>query len=104
MDKAMKKAPAFLKKYFWDIDFDRLDVSKRSTYVIERILELGDMPSIKWMLKEYPLPTIKGVLIKTSVLSKKTASFWALILDVPISKIRCLQSDFQKTHRAIWPY
>lgn len=100
----MVKAPAFLRKYFWDIDFAKLDPKKHSTYVIERLLEFGDEKAVRWVLKEYSRDAVKSVVCHSRAISKKTANFWSLVLDIPERKIRCLQQDFQETHRAIWPY
>ena len=49
VNQAMKKAPAFLKQYFWDIDFDKLDIEKYPLYVVARILNYGDEKAIAWM-------------------------------------------------------
>ena len=100
----MAKLPPSLKRYFWDVNFPTLVSKKRSTYIIERLLEIGDLNSIRWIIKNYPLEKIKQVVCQSSILSEKTASFWSLILDIPKNQIRCLQPDFQKIHRAIWPY
>lgn len=100
----MAKLPQFLKRFFWDVEFSGLDSKKRSTYIIERLLEIGDIKSIRWILKNYSHKKIKQVVCQSPVLSKKTATFWSLILDIPEDQIRCLQRDFQKTHGVIWPY
>jgi len=43
----MKTLPEFLKKYFWDVDFSKLDKEAYSQFIIERILEYGDQKAIK---------------------------------------------------------
>ncbi|OGH14497.1 MAG: hypothetical protein A2860_02150 [Candidatus Levybacteria bacterium RIFCSPHIGHO2_01_FULL_37_33] len=100
----MAKLPSFLKRYFWDVKFSNLDSKKRSTYIIERLLELGNINALHWVFKKYPQTTIKQIICQSPALSKKTANFWSLILDIPKNQIRCLQPDFQKIHKAIWPY
>ena len=96
--------PDFLKKYFWDVDFSRLDHKKHSEYVIERLLELGDIKAVKWVFRNFATLAIKNVLLRSSNLSEKSAIYWSNILDVPKVRVRCLQSEFQKTHKVIWPY
>lgn len=100
----MVKAPKFLKKYFWDIDFAKLDPKKRPTYVIERLLEYGNVQAVRWVLSQYSRAIIRSVVCQSHVISKKTANYWSLMLDIPKEEIKCFQPDFQKTHRAIWPY
>ena len=43
----MKRLPDFLKEYFREIDFDRLDPESRPDYILERLLEYGDVPAAK---------------------------------------------------------
>ena len=100
----MRKAPLFLKKYFWDIDFNRLNVAEKSIYVIERILELGDEKAIKWLFRKFQKTLIKKVIIGSRGLSPQTASFWSLILDIDQKEIRCLQKPFLRLRQTHWPY
>lgn len=100
----MAKAPAFLKQYFWDIDFKRLDISKSSVYVIERILELGDIKAIKWVLKTFKKDLIKKVVMTRRGLSPRTANFWASILGIDNKEITCLQGQYLNTRQTHWPY
>ena len=96
--------PQFLEKYFWDVDFQALNLQKDAYFIIERILEEGDIKAIKWMLRTFPPKTIKKVLQTSRKLSKKSANFWAIIFNLPKNKILCLKKSFQKTHRIAWPY
>jgi len=100
----MRKAPAFLKKYFWDIDFNKLNVSERSTYVIERILEMGDEKAIRWLLKTFPKRVIKNVIVSSRGLSPQTGSFWSLVLNINQKEILCLQKPFLRLRQMHWPY
>lgn len=100
----MHKPPAFLKKYFWDIDFNKLNPQKNPQYAIERILELGDTKAVRWVYKNFNHDIIRKAVCQSRTLSQKTASFWSLILKIPKKDILCLQSDSQKIHKPIWPY
>ena len=96
--------PQFLERYFWDVDFYSLDLQKDAYFIIERILEEGDIKAIKWMLRTFSPKTIKKVLQTSKKLSKKSANFWAIIFNLPKNKILCLKKSFQKTHKIAWPY
>lgn len=100
----MRKLPLFLEKYFWDVDFKKLDPKKDSYFIIERILEEGDIKAINWMLKNFPKNIIKDVLQRSKKLSKKSANFWAIIFNIPKNKILCLRKSFQRKQRVVWPY
>lgn len=100
----MQKAPLFLKKYFWDIDFKKLDPEKHPEYVIERILELGDVRAVRWVLKNFDRKLIKKTIMTRRGLSPKTATFWSLILGIDKKNIVCLQTPYLATRQTHWPY
>lgn len=100
----MKKAPQFLKKYFWDIDFSTFDTKKSQDYVIVRLLEYGDVPATKWLLKTFSKEDIKKVVITKRNLSPQTASFWSLFLGIKEKDVVCLQKPYLKMRQAHWPY
>ena len=92
--------PAFLKRYFWDSDFSTIDPQKFSTYVIERLLDLGDMDAIKWLFETYQKSEIKEVVKTTRRLSKKSLNYWLTVLDIEQWKTQALV----RKQNAIWNY
>ena len=96
--------PVTLKKYFWDVDFKKLNPSKNPYFVIERILEYGDENAVKWMMNNFNRPQIKQTLLKRKGLSGKSANYWSYIFSVPQNKILCLKKSYQKTQKSHWPY
>jgi hypothetical protein len=87
----MKKLPKFLKKYFWNVDFDKLDIEKHRFDVIGRILDYGDEKDIRWMNRHFTINEQIKVLCASGDISPRSANFWALILEVPKKKVKCLQ-------------
>ena len=49
----MNNLPLFLKKYFWDVDFLKLNRNSHSQFIIERVLEYGDERAVKWLFKYF---------------------------------------------------
>ena len=96
--------PRFLKQYFWDVDFDKLDHRNHPRYVIERILEHGDINAVRWMLKTYPREQIVSALEMSRELTPKSANFWALVLNVKEEYIKCLNKSFREIRKQFWPY
>jgi len=96
--------PKFLKKYFWDVDFSKLDKKNYSQFIIERILEYGDERAIKWMRENFKLNQIKNVLQQSKNLSRKSANFWRFIFNLNKNKILCLRKSFQEKQKLIWKY
>ena len=98
------RLPSFARRYFWDVDARKLDADKYAGYVIERLLELGDLQAVRWLLQKYSRRRIVAVLKKTRSLSKPSANFWALYFRVPRNEIRCLSKHYQKQLSAVWQY
>lgn len=99
-----KHIPQFARRYFWDVDARKLDANKYSTYVIERLLELGNTQTARWLLHRYSRREIIGVLKKTRALSRMSANFWAVYFGLPRSEIRCLSKHYQKQHNTVWNF
>jgi hypothetical protein len=100
----MKSLPNFLRKYFWDTDFSKLDKEKYASFIIERILEYGDKKAIRWMKDNFDLSTIKKVVSESKNLSPKSANFWQFIFNIKKDKILCLKKSFQEKQRLIWKH
>jgi len=96
--------PPYTYRHFWDIDPAQLDVARYPTYVIERLLEHGDLPSVRWLLSTFPREMIVQVLQRSRKLSRRSANFWALYLDVDKESVECLSRPCQNRPDAIWPY
>lgn len=79
------------KKLFWDVDFSKIDPVKNKRFVIERVLEYGDLSHFKKLKEVYSLDDIKEVLKNSKTISFKTANFYALILHVPRKDVLCLR-------------
>ena len=100
----MKTLPQFLKKYFWDVDFSKLDKKIYGSFIIDRILEEGDEKAVRWMRDNFDITQIKNVLFNSKNLSPKSANYWQLIFNLKREKILCLRKSFRKRQRPIWKY
>ena len=100
----MKKLPTFLKKYFWDVDFGKIDAKAYSRYVLAKLLEYGDEKAISWMKRNFTRHQIEDTLFHYRIVSPQSANFWALIFNVDKRKILCLQKPYLEIRRKHWPY
>ncbi len=100
----MKNAPKFLKKYFWDVNFEEIDLDRRKIYVLRRIMEYGDEKAISWMWKNFKKPDVKNALSNFRGYSQKSANFWAFLLNIPKEEVLCLKKRSLKEQKRIWPY
>ena len=67
--------PTELKKYFWDTEFEKLDLEKNKRYIISRLYCYGDMKAIKWIKHTYTNKDIKEVAKKSRNLNPLVANY-----------------------------
>ncbi len=67
--------PIELKKYFWDVIFEELDIKKNKQYIISRIYCYGDLKAIKWLKETYTTEDIKEVAKKSRNLKPLVANY-----------------------------
>ena len=98
------KLPKFLKKYFWEIDFDKLDFNKRIEYTALRLLECGDVEAVRWLFRNIPKRKIREIIIKQRGLSSRSLYFWSYFFNINPEKILCLKKFYRKRQKSHWPY
>ena len=98
------RLPFFLHRYFWDIEAQKLNPQKRPQYVIQRLLEMGDVKAIRWARKNFSQREIIATIKQRRGFSPKTVGFWALFFNIPRQKVKCLQKPYLQQHKIHWPY
>lgn len=96
--------PINLKKYFWEVDTNKLDFKKYPEYVISRILEYGDETAVRWLFRNFKKPYFERVLAKRRDISAKTGNYWGLILGIPKNRILCLKKQSQNKQKKTWQF
>jgi hypothetical protein len=74
----VKAVPPRLRALFWDTSIEKIHMKRNARYIIERVLELGDMDAIEWLQRVYPTRRIIEVLHLSRVLTEKSRNFWLL--------------------------
>ena len=92
-----KTLPEILERYkvsaFWDTPLASIDAQSHRDFVIERLLQYGGMEGIHWLLENWGPAAIENVVIHSRNLSRMTAGFWSVYLDLPPERIRCLSGQ-----------
>ncbi|MBU1523782.1 MAG: hypothetical protein KKG50_03865 [Candidatus Omnitrophica bacterium] len=96
--------PKFLEKYFWDVDFEKIDPEVYSQDILARLLEYGDEKAINWMKENFSRHQIADVLSHYRLVSPKSANFWAIIFNIDKRKVLCLQKHYLEIRKQHWPY
>ena len=72
--------PTEFRRYFWDVEFEKLMLDENSRFIAERILNYGDLSGIKWLLSWADEQFIRNIRDNSRNLNAKTKNFWKLIL------------------------
>ena len=67
--------PIELKEYFWDTEFEKLDINKNMKYIISRLFCEGDIECIRWIKKTYTKEQIVETAKTSRRLNPITANF-----------------------------
>ena len=78
--KRDKKKFRFRQSLFWDVDVKTIDPKKHAPYIIERILDFGELGDARWMVHHYPAEMIKDVLRRSRVVSDQSKALWSMVL------------------------
>lgn len=68
--------PKEFKKYFWDCDFEQLQMNDHAVFITERILNFGNLPAVRWLLSVIDKSFLMDVVEHSRNLDKKTRNFW----------------------------
>lgn len=70
----------FRPELFWDVDPKTLDPKKHARYIIERILDFGEIKELQWLVYQYPQSTIQSVIHEPrNVIDKKSKALWQAV-------------------------
>ena len=97
-----KAKPIFHKRIFWDVDFDKLDYDKKSTFVIERVFERGDVEDIRQCRRYYGDEMITDVLLNAKYLPLTSIYLASEVIDKPIEEFRCYK--LRQLNPELFPY
>lgn len=98
------KIPKSLYKFFWDVNPEKVNPQKKPYFVIQRLLDKGDTDAVKWVRNTFSDDTIADTFLRLRDFRTKVGTFWALLLDLPIKKVLCLQKPYLTMRRMHWPY
>lgn len=84
-----KPKPIFDKRIFWDVNFETINYDSKSTFVIERVFERGDVDDIRQCRRYYGDELILSKLLTTKFLPLHRLHLVSAIYNTPIANFRC---------------
>lgn len=86
--------PVDFYPYFWDVSPKEIDLAKNDFFIIERLLEWGDIDSLVWLKNHYGREKILMVVKGSNRFSPRTANFYSNYFNIPRKDMRCFQTRF----------
>jgi hypothetical protein len=99
---ASPKKPQLSERIFWDVNFEALDFTSQSKFIIERVFERGDVNDIRLCRRYYGDDRVAGVLLKASFLPLRRLHLAAAVINKPITAFRCY--TLRQSHPGLFPY
>ena len=94
--------PVFNKHIFWDVNFEALDYDKKSSFIIERVFERGDVDDIRQCRRYYGDERISNVLTNAKRLSLASIYLACALFNNELTDYRCYNTaQLNPTH---WMY
>ncbi|MBI3577374.1 hypothetical protein HY086_05040 [Candidatus Gottesmanbacteria bacterium] len=96
--------PPSLYTFFWDVNPANVNPLEKPYFVINRLLDKGNVEAARWVLNNFSKDVIAETLRKIRDFSPWNGTFWARYLDVPIKEVRCLDPSYRTMRKQLWPY
>jgi len=84
-----KTAELFSSSCFWDLDRTKLNLDNSKNYIINRIVNRGNMDDIKKMYDYYGWDTIKEEIVKIRYLNDKIFNWLSSLFEINPENFRC---------------
>lgn len=79
----------FSNYIFWDVDRNSIDLTLNAPYVVQRVLEYGQIDDWRLLKNYYGLDSIVAVCKGLRTLEPKALAFISAISNTPIEQFRC---------------
>lgn len=93
----MNVLPSASYKYFWDVKPDQIDLNVSRKFVIERLLEMGDMKELLWLQDQYSKDDLIDTVKTSRRISQKTGNFFALVFGIATEELECMKKPSIQT-------
>ena len=74
-EKDFKRLIFLRRVLFWDVDVEALSIEREWFFIIERVLEFGDIQDLECLLLTFSTDQIQSVIKHSRILSPRTLSF-----------------------------
>lgn len=96
--------PRQFYRFFWDVDPTKVNPAQKPYFVINRLLDKGNVEAARWVLNNFPRETIVDTFRRMRDFSFDVATFWSRYLNFPLEEAKCMQEPWHSLRKQLWPY
>lgn len=93
---------SFSDYLFWDVDKNSIDLETNASYVVRRVLELGQFSDWTLLVQRYGISRISSIAQNLRTLEPKALSFISAVSSVPLESFRCFAT--RQSTRTHWDF
>jgi hypothetical protein len=90
------------KRLFWDVEYDKIDWNDKWFFVIERVIQRGDMSDFGQIFHYYGRVKVKFVVQDARYFDTQTLNFIKNYFNLKESQIKCYSTP--PSVKALWQY
>ncbi len=98
------RVPDIFKRFFWDVQFETLSPKEKPYYVINRLLDKGDLEAARWVIRTFPKDMIIHTFKTMRDFSPKNGWFWTRFYQLQREDVACLQPSYLTMRKTHWPF
>jgi hypothetical protein len=100
--KAQKNKPELSSQAFWDVDMDSIDYDKNARFVVEKVIDRGNLEDFKSLRQFYGDEKIKKEVINAKWLGDKDIYFCCAIFGLNPDDFKCYTK--KQLNPRLWIY
>ncbi len=74
---------------FWDTDYETLDPEKNAPFIVERVMQRGNVQDFKAIVEHYGKVKLREIIRNLRYLDKKVLHFASVYFAIPLHEMRC---------------
>ncbi|HAS00107.1 MAG: hypothetical protein US57_C0011G0045 [Candidatus Moranbacteria bacterium GW2011_GWC2_37_73] len=68
---------------FWDVDLGTIDPQTHKTFIVKRILSMGDIDDLNWAFQLYGAEILREIFLKSiDQFDAKSRNFWKVYFNI----------------------
>jgi len=96
------KPPPSIARFFCEICWEDRIADEYPFYTVERLIENGNLEAVRWLRDRYGDNFVRKVVCRSKNISRRTARYWQVVLDIPEEEIQCLSESWLNRPNRFW--